>query len=883
MSCSVLSVVSSIASAGLLGGGGLVPGLDGFDLGGFDVGSLGELGINTDLLDNLSEFDLGSMDDVLGGLGDTFGDLSIEAFDMCGDLVGDVLGDLPDGLSGLIDTDIFSDFALEGLDFAESGSLFDSISGQVSGLLENGVPGFTEIINGAKAFAEQSASALASIQNAANFQIGGQNFNAISIFDQVTGGALSRTFDPIRNITNLASGAVGAASDLLGTVQSSINGLQSQFTSFTDDIAQWGTMYNVTQLDKAFEVPTFVQNLVDQGVPGLSKILEQSGISAYNVLSQSPETLLNAISSVPKNIVASIADKVGFTRPLENLADALIPATVLSAGAIALVKDFKGVSNRLTSVGSTNVQSFTQLGNELGKIKFPESSVLLGIERNTTGLKDVLSANIAGRQTITGTGVGTFNNPTMDDMLGAFTGSYYTPRLIGMLSAQKRLIDTPEGQALKSAIQTAVNNARANLNTDAADAAAIRSALNALLARSDSQTSEDFALLERFQNDLVTKLATEKRNLKAARIESNVVGSLSSVMGFVSSLENAYDDDFNIGYAEWVDQAAGNDQFGDAIRLAMVEGSNKRTLQNIGATFRTTSVFDYADQVAAKRAAELAKCCPPYSELGVYPEAGSLLSTYCENFNLYGIYADGNGMSYYTVIENNSLVCGFTTTTTSTTTTSTSTTSTTSTTTSTSSTTSSTTSTSTSTTSTTTLPPSTSTTTLSGSTTSTSTTTEGPTTTTTLAPGQTTTTSTSTTSTSTSTTSTSTTSTSTTSTTSTSTTSTTTTTGAPTTTTTTTTTAAPPAPTIDTFNYEITNVNANTFHVKLTWTTTGADQVSIEIYENGSLYDSYTGLSADNPTTGLTIPSLSAANTYEAKLIAIRNSPYAETTSSVYF
>ena len=110
-----------------------------------------------------------------------------------------------------------------------------------------------------------------------------------------------------------------------------------------------------------------------------------------------------------------------------------------------------------------------------------------------------------------------------------------------------------------------------------------------------------------------------------------------------------------------------------------------------------------------------------------------------------------------------------------------------------------------------------------------------------------------------------------------------TTTAAPTTTTTTTTTAAPTAPTIDTFNYNIINVNAYTFNVKLTWTTTDTDQVAIEIYENGGLYDSYTGLSSDNPTTGLTIPSLSAANTYEARLKAIKNSPYVETTSSVYF
>jgi hypothetical protein len=71
--------------------------------------------------------------------------------------------------------------------------------------------------------------------------------------------------------------------------------------------------------------------------------------------------------------------------------------------------------------------------------------------------------------------------------------------------------------------------------------------------------------------------------------------------------------------------------------------------------------------------------------------------------------------------------------------------------------------------------------------------------------------------------------------------------------------------------------------VKLTWETTGADQCAIELYEDGGFSTSYTGLSADNPSLGVTIPGLSTASTYEAKLIAIRNSDSAQVTQSVYF
>ena len=100
--------------------------------------------------------------------------------------------------------------------------------------------------------------------------------------------------------------------------------------------------------------------------------------------------------------------------------------------------------------------------------------------------------------------------------------------------------------------------------------------------------------------------------------------------------------------------------------------------------------------------------------------------------------------------------------------------------------------------------------------------------------------------------------------------------------------STPPSPppstgiTIDSYNYTVTNIDATIFNVKLLWETTGAIGVYIEIYENNNLYDSYTGLSPDNPTIGITIPSLSAYNTYEAKLTAY-DSNNESVSSSVYF
>ena len=42
-----------------------------------------------------------------------------------------------------------------------------------------------------------------------------------------------------------------------------------------------------------------------------------------------------------------------------------------------------------------------------------------------------------------------------------------------------------------------------------------------------------------------------------------------------------------------------------------------------------------------------------------YIASGTLLSTYCSGFNLYGTYADGAGGTYNALIQVNSLSCGY--------------------------------------------------------------------------------------------------------------------------------------------------------------------------------------------------------------------------------
>ena len=889
MGCGVLSIVTSVAGAGMLGGlgglagglgglsslasgglGGLASGLTGglgglagglvgdlgglaggFDIGsitGFDIGSLGDAlgGLGTDLISDLG----GSLGDICGQINGELGGLISSATDICGSNVLDALGGLPSELTGVIDGDLLNNLSLDGINFS-SVNLFESLADQSSSFLQNGFPGLTECIASAKGFCDQSFTALASLQNAADF------LPTNTIFNQIT-GLQSEILGPIQSLTGQAGSLLSGAQNFTDVIQNSIDSVSSGFKGLASDMTQWGSMFNIQSPESFFNPGEFADNLVQKNIPGLNDLFEKSGINPLQVASADPDTILNILKSAPSNIVNEVTSRVGFTKPLSNLGDALLPSIAMGAAAIGLVKNFSGVSKRVTSLGPTNVNNFSELGQTLEKVEFPRASQLIGLENDRARLNNILTANDTAIKKVTGTGSGLFNNPTMNDVMGSFTGRPYNVKLAGILQGQRKILRTQAGTALKTAITTAITHANSGLANDAADAAAINLAAQQIINPTDSVVEETRILLKKFVTEIQNQLILEKRNLKAAQLNPELVtGSVHSIMGLLQSLEIANKDNAKIGYREFLEDAASPDIYGEALRASIVEGANRSLFQSIGVDTRLENVFDYADEQARLRAAALAKCCPPFSPLDTYPEKGTLLSTYCDNSNLYGIYADGNGMSYYRVIENNSLSCGFTTTTTSTTSTSTSTSTT------------STTSTST-TTSTTTAAPTTTTTTAAPTTTTTTTAAPTTTTTTTAAPGTTTTTTTTTTAApSTTTTTTEAPSTTTTTTTSTS---------------TTTTTAGPVTLTIDTLNFTSSPIGGgDTFNAKITWTTTGADQCALEIFENSSLYDSYTGLSADNPTTGVTIPSLSGINSYEAKLTAIRNSDNAQVTSSVYF
>ena len=728
MGCSCLSVVTSIAGAGLLGGvGGLAGGLGGLGgiagglgslagglggLGGIagslsSLGSIPGIGDITRSLSGLGAIPglsgIGDLPGSLGSLGtNLIGDLAEStsgiigqiqgsmtgvvnsAFSVCGDAVKGALGEVTGSISGAIGGDILSTLSSQGITLPSS-DLFSSITQSGAQFMQNGYAGLTECIAITKGFCDSSASLLGSI-SAAGSQIS-SFVNLTSTFGQMTGGAVNNLLNPVTALTQslgqVASGAGSNPLSYIGTLQTSINQSQGVFKSLTGDMTKWGTMFDIASPNDFYSPIKLAENLVQKNVPSFNKLLEDNQINPFQIDSVNPREITQILDSAPPAVVRDVVARTGFKIPITKLSDALDPEIALSDLTRNSFKDFDTVAKQINSVGPTTAQSFGELGTKLSNIEFPQASVLIDLERDASKLRDVLNPNNTARAKLTGTGSGVFGNPTMNDMMGTYTGTPYNIRLAGILQGQRRIAESTTGRAFAAAVAQAKANSSIQIEgggtTDQADADVIRSAYRAMV--NDAENKEIIETMDRFYSDMQASLVREKQNLKAARFDpTDVVGSIHSIYAFLQSLETAHRDDFKVGYREWVESAASDDIYGAAVRAAIVEGKNKAIVQELGLDISPASVIDFtqaeADRLGINADGSVSgaasRCCPPFNERGpAYPTEDALLDTYCDGTSLYGIYADGQGLNYARLIESNSVKCGAVRTTTSTSTTST--------------------------------------------------------------------------------------------------------------------------------------------------------------------------------------------------------------------
>ncbi len=484
------------------------------------------------------------------------------ALGACGPLVRSALGSLPGGLSGIASGITASSLGELGIN---TDNVVGGCLGQAQQLFSNEVTGIMETAAAANSFCEGSydiCSALGQAQSL-NLPAGDLGINFKSITDTITGG--------ISQITNDAK-------------------------TFFANFEKLGTMLDPTDLAKAATPAGFAENLINQGFgePVLTA-LNEVGISNVTELVAGNDALITqALDSIPKEQIAAIVEQTGFQGTVNKLSDVL--------------KDFKTeIDKAAVAIGTSPlVATFPELGRTLQQISQPVVPLLNAANTDRNAWDDYF-VDPAEVKSKVGSGSGIFGNPTLADVIGVAAGLGFTDRILNMTASQQRVLATPEGQAL----QTALNNAIANPGNDAANAAAITAAAAAFNnPTSETLAKEVFILNENF-NGVANKIITEKQNLLAARIDiTENTGSVDSLLAFVQSLHTMHEDPKSLGYADFIIALTTNDVYGEAIRAAILEGKNLKLLELLGVTPNTRLDTDaYGQQVLAQRSID--NCCPP--------------------------------------------------------------------------------------------------------------------------------------------------------------------------------------------------------------------------------------------------------------------------------
>lgn len=598
MGCSILSCVQAIAAAGCCAGIP-IPGASSLTsgLGGALGGALGSIPGAGSIAGGLSGLAGGALPglSIPGELSSACGSfcnggisgIAQQCMGACGPAVQGALSKLPGPLTGLCNGG-FQSLIPSGMNFPTS-NLIDGVLGQAQSYLKNGVPGLTECITSAKAFCENSFNLSGSLMQAASFNI--------------AGGDLGHKFTSIQDLCT--GGLSNAFGDIAG----------APFKELTSGLEKLGSMCNPSELVKSFTPAGLVENLSAQGFGDkFLGALENHGVALESLSSANPKDILAAISEVPKGVVEKIVDATGFSTAsggvLENLKDVLNPLTTIGQQGSSLINNsFSTLTEKLTDVVGErfDADNWQHIGGFLAEVEPPKLDFLKDIAGDQVRYQSVFSPN--GLVNLVGSGTGIFGNPTMTDVMGSVIGAGFISQIATMTSVQDQILQTPAGQNLKTALETAYNNS-SNEFYDQEYANDILAAAEPFINPSTEELREQMNSANRAFEEVFHRLLLEKKNLATAQIvPEEITGSTAGVMGFVGDLHSVHNDEAQIGIREFIEQAAAPNIYGEAIKAAIVEGKNIAVMRQQGIEFvQRTDPVAYAQQLTNRTAS--GRCCP---------------------------------------------------------------------------------------------------------------------------------------------------------------------------------------------------------------------------------------------------------------------------------
>jgi len=414
----------------------------------------------------------------------------------------------------------------------------------------------------------------------------------------------------------------------------STNGIDSSGALLGNVVSQWGTMYDIANMNSLGDPYIFGQNLLNQGLGsygGLSDQLAAAGLDITN-LSQIPQgtttttqeassfSTSTSIGAIELPTVINVTNTTSVTGTSESVVlniyasitganlNAIANATQITASNVSITTladylNFNKVIDttsytQLNAMGANTFSSFgTLLQAKVGKGYFKtwtDMSRLFGnidvpsqaYTSATTSSSPVVSATtISTLNAITGTGSGAFNNPIVMDYLGSVAGMPYT--------SDFTILNTNYNTVLTSQVTTAVNNLNQavqqydailvaniyppDITTVDSNVALLNTALNSIPV-TPVFTSSQTAYLT-----MLNRLTIEVNNLNSIGIVFNS-GSTSMLRTLAKQVASLGTDKVQYQTYQFFANIITDDANGDAIRSAISEYLNLTLLTKSGIT-----------------------------------------------------------------------------------------------------------------------------------------------------------------------------------------------------------------------------------------------------------------------------------------------------------
>jgi len=463
---------------------------------------------------------------------------------------------------------------------------------------------FIGLQSGATAFGSASAEYGAALSEFGNKSFGDLGIGVSSFTDTNSGGMTSL-------VPGMGALAAKAKSDAFGGIGANLDptalakgqavmasaALGDGLKSVSQGLKNFGSLYDFSNPQK-MGYKGLVENLQKQGLAdsvGINDNIDAAGFNPKHLDNVPDQVLHDVLSQVQGADLAKIISQMGVTKAgtYETAADLIDPTKTMPAGAVAAlglkpgsgIVGLKSLSNTMTNIGVP--MDAASAANLMEGVQSKVGGYLTGLQTLVPqSVKSALSPML-------GAGSSPFGTPSMSDMMGSLAGKHNDD--FALANTQLTSIATSgPGASLLSAM-TALQSAIVSGTGIAAALAALQSSSTSFSSSASGNPALASALssINTSMNNVTSHIAKEASNLSLAGLSLTSppvapTGS-SQILAFASKLHNFGVDKLQLGHADIFFGAATNDQTGDAIKAALLEGKNVAAMTAVGKTPPTVS------------------------------------------------------------------------------------------------------------------------------------------------------------------------------------------------------------------------------------------------------------------------------------------------------